>query len=94
MWDAQSGENMVASNQTEGPLAWSFDGTYLACPQPTSQIDFWGVPTNQLIASYRTRGMFNIKALSLSPNGKWFAASGLSLDPYGHEIAQVWEILL
>jgi len=38
--------------------------------------------------------MFNIKALSLSPNGKWFAASGLSLDPYGHEIAQVWEILL
>lgn len=92
LWGAQSGENIVASNQTEGPLAWSSDGTLLASPQAFAHVDFWQVSTNQIVTSYRTEGMVDLKALSLSSDGKLFAVSGLGLHPYRKDIVQVWNI--
>lgn len=95
VWNARSGENIVASNRADGPLAWSPDGRFLSSisAEDRHRVDIWHSLTNQSILSYRVSGMYELKAVAWSPNGQFLAASGSLLDSFGKDAIQVWRAI-
>lgn len=93
VWDAHSGENRVISDHSQGPLVWLPNREYLASPIPMAQVDIWQVLPNKPIVSYPIQGMYELKALSFSPDGNVFTVSGRDSAFPEQAIAQVWKIL-
>lgn len=93
IWDARSGKTLVASDRTNGPLAWSSDSRYLVS-SPHDQVIVWDAMADRLVMFYQPQGMSEIKAVCWSPDGRLLAASGRQITPQSHPIVQVWDAAL
>ncbi len=75
VWKAATGENVVASDRTCGPLAWSPDGQSLLLDHWGRELEVWQAMTNRRVASYSPLGRAGAEALGWSPNGKYIVAA-------------------
>lgn len=92
VWDAHSGQNIVESDRSEGPLVGSPKNNDIASFIPGNQIDIWDATTNSVQTSYQIRGMRDINAITWSPDGKYLAASGQSTVISKQYMVQVWAV--
>ncbi len=77
IWNARTGEDIIDSDHTDGPLAWSPDSRYIAS-EATGEggVDIRQPETNKLLCNYYGGELFLVTALAWSPDGFRLAAAG------------------
>ncbi len=86
IWNATSGEDLMATNRTSGPLAWSPDGVSLfSLDNYPRIIEVWDTRTNVVTMQYRLNSPVWLTTFAVSPDGKYLATDA-------GELLQVWHL--